>query len=72
MATTNVAVRDPSTTDHVERDNDDEATVSAPTSIIEEDDDDSDDTVVVVVIVVDGTMSSPISEFVCDHTSNDR
>ena len=70
MATTNVAVRDPSKTDHVERDNnDDEATVSAPTSIIEEDDDDdedSDDT------VVDDTLSSPISEFVCDHTANDR
>ena len=67
MATTNVAVRDPSTTDHVERDNDDEATVSVPTSIIEDDDD--DDT---VVVVVDVTMSSPISEFVWDHTANDR
>ena len=66
MATTNVAVRDPSKTDQVERDNDDEATtVSVPTSIIDEDDD-------AVVIAVDDTISSPISEFVWDHTSNDR
>ena len=64
MATTNVAVVDPSKTDHVERDTVD-ATVSVPTSIIEEDDDDDDTVVVVaVVIVVDGTMSFPVSEFV--------
>ena len=66
--TTNVAVRDPSKPDHVECADtvDDDATVSVPTSIIDEDDD------AVVVVLVDDTISSPISEFVWDHTSNDR